>query len=446
MTEETKTVENQPGGLRRDLNLVDAVGVGLGAIIGAGIFVVTGVAAGVAGPAFIVGLLIAGIAATCNALSSAELAARYPQSGGTYEYGYRLLHPVFGFGAGWMFLASKLAAGGTVALGFGNYFSQLFPAVPARYAAVSAALLLTFANLFGIKKAGRFNTIVVSITLLTLVYFVIAGIPSFDTENLQPFAPNGFSGIAEAAALLFFAYTGYARIATLGEEVSEPEKTIPRAVIITIIVSVVLYMAIALIAVGAVGASVLADSSSPLQAAARGFTLPGVFWVVGIGATTAMLGVLLSQIVGISRMMFAMARRSDLPGVLEHTSSKYGVPNYGILLSGAIIVLLSIFGTLQFVVAAAAFTILLYYGIANIAALRLAPADKLYPKWVAVLGLISCLALAVSLPLKAILTGLGLLVVGFVLRLIFQKLSGCQLQVLAEPANEQPSNYNRGDI
>ena len=118
------------GSLRRDITLVDAVGIGLGAIIGAGIFVVTGVAAGVAGPAFLVGLVIAGIAATCNALSSAELAATYPKSGGTYEYGYRLLSPSLGFAAGWMFLASKLAAGGTVALGFGAYFSKLVPFRP----------------------------------------------------------------------------------------------------------------------------------------------------------------------------------------------------------------------------------------------------------------------------------------------------------------------------
>lgn len=421
--DEPKTSENQASDLRRDLRLVDAVGVGLGAIIGAGIFVVTGVAADIAGPAFLIGLLIAGVAATCNALSSAELAATYPQSGGTYEYGYRLLNPAFGFSAGWMFLASKLAAGGTVALGFGGYFSQIFPAVPARYAAVGAAVLLTFANLFGIKKAGRFNTIIVSVTLLTLLYFVISGIPSFDINNLQPFAPKGFSGIAESAALLFFAYTGYARIATLGEEVHEPKKTIPRAVIITIIVSVVLYIAVALIAVGAVGANILASSSSPLQEAARVFTLPGVFWIVGIGAATAMLGVLLSQIVGISRMMFAMARRNDLPRVLEHTNSKYAVPDYGILLGGFVIVLLSIFGTIQFVIAAAAFTILLYYGIANIAALKLAAENKLYPKWIAVVGLLSCFLLAISLRLTVILTGLGVLIVGFILRFIFQKLN-----------------------
>ncbi len=416
-------VINSPGELRRDLRLVDAVGVGLGAIIGAGIFVVTGLAAQVAGPALILGLFFAAIAATCNALSSAELAAAYPQSGGTYEYGYRLLKPAWGFSAGWMFLASKLAAGGTVALGFGGYFSQLVPAVPARYAAIAAAVLLTFANLFGIKKAGRLNTVIVSVTLLTLLIFVITGIPSFDAANFAPFAPFGFTGVAESAALLFFAYTGYARIATLGEEVHDPARTIPRAVMITIIISVVLYFAVALVAIGAIGAVDMAASASPLQEAAKTFTVPGVFWFVGIGAATAMIGVLLSQIVGISRMMFAMARRNDLPRILQHTSSKYDVPAYGILLSGAVIILLATFGTLQFVVSAAAFTILVYYSIANIAALRLDTAQKLYPKWIAVLGLISCVLLALSLPIATIATGIGILAVGFLLRIVFRKMN-----------------------
>ena len=424
MADARETVPENRSDLRRDLRLVDAVGIGLGAIIGAGIFVVTGVAAGVAGPAFLIGLLLAGVAATCNALSSAELAATYPQSGGTYEYGYRLLHPMAGFAAGWMFLVGKLAAGGTVALGFGGYFSQLVPAVPARYAAIGAAVLLTAANLFGVRKAGRFNTAIVSVTLLALIYFVIAGVPFFDAANLEPFAPNGISGIAESAALLFFAYTGYARIATLGEEVHEPKKTIPRAVIITIVVSVLLYTAVALVAVGSVGAGVLAGSASPLQTASGSFTLPGVAWIVGVGAATAMLGVLLSQIIGLSRMMFAMARRADLPWFLERTNRKTGVPDVGVLLAGAVIILLSIFGTLQIVVSAAAFTILLYYSIANIAALRLSGENKLYPKWIAILGLLSCLLLAASLPLSTIVTGTVLLIGGLIMRPVFRWLNG----------------------
>ena len=414
---------SQNGTLRRDLGLLDAVGIGLGAIIGAGIFVVTGVAAGVAGPAFIVGLLIAGVAATCNALSSAELAARYPQSGGTYEYGYRLLHPLLGFSAGWMFLASKLAAGGTVALGFGSYFSKIVPAVSPLTAAIGATVILTAANLFGIKKAGQLNTLVVSVTLLSLIAFVIAGVPSLDGANLKPFAPAGISGIAEASALLFFAYTGYARIATLGEEVHEPEKTIPRAVIITIVISIVLYLAVAMVAVGSVGSGALASSASPIETAAGSFGSPIIVWIVTIGATTAMLGVLLSQIVGISRMMFAMARRDDLPRFLEHTSQKFAVPDLGIILTGAVIVLLCLFGTLESILSAAAFTILLYYLIANLAALKLSSPDKIFPRWIAVFGIICCVGLALSLRGSVILYGLLMLIAGVALRGGFQWLN-----------------------
>lgn len=408
------------GDLKRDLGLLDAVGVGLGAVIGAGIFVVTGVAAGVAGPAFLLGLFIAGIAATCNGLSSAQLAATYPQSGGTYEYGYQLLNPWLGFSAGWMFLASKLSAGGVVAIGFGTYLAALIPGVNPKIAGVCAAVILMLANYYGIKKAGKLNLLIVGITLCSLLYFIIAGIPAFKTANLEPFAPQGCSGIAQAAALLFFAFTGYARIATLGEEVYNPKQTIPRAVIITLVSSVLLYAAVALVAVGGVGAEVLSSTRSPLGAAAATFKFPGIVLIIGIGATTAMLGVLLSQLLGISRMMFAMARRKDLPAVLENVHPRHKVPHIGILLSGLIIIMLSIFGTLEFIVSAASFTILLYYSIANLAAMRMRKENKLYTDLIPVTGLITCLALAASLELRTILAGLSLLAFGLLLRLLMQ--------------------------
>ncbi len=409
--------------LKRDLGLIDAVGVGLGAVIGAGIFVVTGVAAGQAGPAFLLGLLVAGFAATCNGLSSAQLAAVYPQAGGTYEYGYRLLNPWMGFAAGWMFLASKLAAGGVVALGFGTYLAALVPGINPKVAAVVAVLVLMLANLFGIKKAGKLNLVIVGVTVCSLVYFVFAGIPSFNIENLKPFAPNGWRSVAEASALLFFAFTGYARIATLGEEVHEPKKTIPRAVIITLVASVILYTAVALVAVGAVGASALGSTGSPLGVAAGSFKVPGVAWVIGVAGITAMLGVSLSQLLGISRMMFAMARKHDLPPFLQAVHARFGVPHWGILLTGGIIMLLAWFGTLPFVVAAASFTILLYYSIANIAAYKMEKADRMFPQWVPVAGLVACLAMAASLKWETIASGLVLLAVGFVWRVVYRWLA-----------------------
>jgi len=402
--------------LRRDLRLIDAVAIGMGAIIGAGIFVVTGIAARVAGPAFIVGLLIAGVAATCNALSSAQLAAAYPHSGGTYEYGYQVLSPRFGFAAGWLFLVSKLAAGGTVALGFGAAVAVLWPDLPARVAAVTAAIVLTAANYLGIKKAGRLNTAVVSVSVLVLVLFVAAGIPAFEASNLSPFAPSGSRGVLEAAALLFFAYTGYARVATLGEEVHDPGKTIPRAIVIALATSFVLYVAVSVIAVGAIGAEAMGESASPLQAAAAAFPTKGMAQIVGVGAMTAMLGVLLSQVFGISRMVFAMARKRDLPRALEHIHPAHAVPDRAVLLAGAIIVVVALVGTLKWVVAAATFTILVYYTITNLAALRMPIEKKLYPNWIPVLGLTFCVVLAASQRPITVGSGLALLAIGFAVR------------------------------
>lgn len=408
--------------LRRDLGLVDAVAVGWGAIVGAGIFVVTGVAAGVAGTAFLFGLVIAAAVAVCNALSSAQLAAKYPRSGGTYEYGYEVLHPWAGFAAGWTFLASKLAAGGTVALGFGEYAARLVPGVSPKAAAATAVAVLAMANCLGIKKAGRLNIAIVAVTLGSLLYFVIAGLPSFRRENFVPVMPNGWGSVMQSAGLLFFAYTGYARIATLAEEVREPERTIPRAIVLSLSTSAILYFAVATVATGAVGASALASNRSPLTLAAERFQAPGAVWIVGLGATTAMLGVLLSQMLGISRVMLAMARRGDLPGIMGHVDPKSSVPVRATLVTAAIILGVALFGTLPWVVASATFTILLYYTITNVAALKLDRAAKLFPDWIAGTGLVSCLALALSLQARTIEAGLALLAAGFALRAILRRL------------------------
>jgi basic amino acid/polyamine antiporter, APA family len=409
-----------PAELRRDLGLLDAVGVGFGAIVGAGIFVVTGVAAGIAGPAFLVGLFLAGIAATCNALSSAQLAAEYPQSGGTYEYGYRVLNPWAGFAAGWMFLASKISAAGTVALGLAGYLDALIPGLQPRAIAVGAILVFTVLNYFGVKRSSRANLLIVAASLGALATFVIAGFGAgaFRLANLQPFAPTGWRGILESGAILFFAYSGYARIATLGEEVREPKRTIPRAILITIFGAVLLYFAVAITAVGSVGASAMAETAAPLQVAAESFGVPWVALVVSVGGVTAMLGVILSQLLGLSRMAFAMARRGDLPPFLEHVHPRYAVPGRAVLVIGAVAAVVAATGTLRGVASAAAFTILLYYAIANLAAMRMPAEAKLYSDAVPWVGVISCMVLAFSLQMPVILTGLGVLAAGLLARVV----------------------------
>ncbi|CAN5720253.1 APC family permease [soil metagenome] len=410
----------QPG-LRRELGLLDAVGIGFGAIIGAGIFVVTGVAAGIAGPAFLVGLGIAGLAAAANALSSAQLAAEYPVSGGTYEYGYRVLNPWLGFAAGWLFLASKIAAAGTVGIGLAGYIDGIVPGLPTRAIAVAAILAFTALNYFGVRRSSRANLIIVAASLGSLLLFIVASAPSFSAANLRPFAPAGWRGALESAAILFFAYTGYARIATLGEEVRDPRRTIPRAVIITIGGAIMLYAAVAITAVGAVGAEALAATAAPLQVAASAVGTPWLVTVVSAGALTAMLGVILSQVLGLSRMVFAMSRRGDLPALFEGVHPRFGTPHRAIIAVGATAAVVAAAGTLGTVAAAASFTILIYYGIANLAALRMPERARLYPRIVPVFGLVSCATLALSLSRPTIVTGLAVLAAGLLLRWVVRR-------------------------
>ncbi len=404
-------------GLRRDLGLADAVAIGLGAIVGAGIFVVTGVAAGVAGPAFLPAMAVAALAAGCNALSSAELAARYPLSGGAYEYGYRLLGPWPGYAAGWLFLTSKVAAAGTVALGLAGYLREWLPALPERPTAVAAVAALTAANVLGVRRSSRLNLAIVFVSLLSLLLFVAAGAGSFRAENLRPFAPNGWRGAAQAAALLFFAYTGYARVATLGEEVRDPRRTIPRAIVLTVAIAAALYLAVALVAVGAAGAPALSATSAPLRAAARALGVPGVEGAVAAGAVAAMLGVLLSQLLGLSRMGFAMARRGDLPGWLEPVDERHGVPRRAVLAVGAAAAMVAAVGSLRGSAAAASFAILGYYAIANAAALRLPREHRLVHPAVPAAGLAVCILLALALPPGSMLAGVGILAAGALLRI-----------------------------
>ena len=251
----------------------------------------------------------------------------------------------------------------------------------------------------------------------------MAGIPDIKAVNFQPFAPFGLKGIAESSAILFFAFTGYARIATLAEEVKEPRKTIPRAVIITIIAAIILYAAVSVVAVGVLGAAGMADSKSPLQEAARIMNAGGISTIITLGASTAMLGVLLSQILGISRMLLAMGRRKDLPAFFELIHSKTYVPHLGILFTGAVILLITIFGSFEFVVRTATFTILLYYSIANVAAIRQPREEQIYGRIIPWLGLAGCVAMSVSLPFMVIVYGISLLAIGFVIR-FFVKLTG----------------------
>ncbi len=413
--------------LKREVGVFGATMMGLGSIIGTGVFVSIGIAAGAAGPAVVIAIAIAAIVAACNGLSSAQLAANHPVSGGTYEYGYRWLHPSLGFTAGWMFLCAKSASAATAAIGFAGYLLHAAGAGYSAYLtplAVSAVIVLTGLVLSGIRRSNRSNIAIVIITLSSLIFFVLAGMPvayASAEEHAHPFfAPvdgqrSPVAGLLEACALMFVAYTGYGRIATLAEEVRTPQRTIPRAIIATLLVSMTLYIAVGFVSVLSVGAERLVEaareSAAPLEIAAREFPLPQVAFVVAAGAVTAMLGVLLNLILGLSRVALAMGRRGDLPAVFGRVTTS-GTPVAAVLLVSGLILGLVLVGDVKTTWSFSAFSVLVYYALTNLAALRLSDTERLFPRAIAWIGLLSCLLLAFWVERRIWITGLGLIAAG----------------------------------
>ena len=379
--------------------------LGLGSILGTGVFVSIGLGADVAGASVVLAVILAAGLATCNGLSSAQLAANHPVSGGTYEYGYRWLSPRLGFTAGWMFMCAKSASAATAALSVSAYVLQQFSlsdmfVLPA---ALIIILIVTCLTLSGIKRSSRVNTIIVSITIISLLCFIgaafkvtnIVGSSHFD-ELFTSVSEDTFS-FFECIALMFVAYTGYGRIATLGEEVKDPGRNIPRAIITTLVVSMLLYVLVALSAVGMVGAShygsVAVNDFAPLQRIASKFGSPLLAGIVSIGAVTAMLGVLLNLILGLSRVLLAMGRRSDVPTRLGNVTAAKGVPASATICVGIIIAAIVLVGDIKTTWTFSAFTVLIYYALTNLCAMQLSIEDRLYPAWISYAGFLGCLFL-----------------------------------------------------
>ena len=427
--------ENPAGraGLARVVGLPGAVLLGLGSIVGTGAFVSIGIAAGVAGPSVVVAIALAACLATCNGLSSAQLAADHPVSGGTYEYGYRYLTPTLGFMAGWTFLCAKSASAATAALGLAGYALDSFgvtgPEARIGLAVVSVGCI-TALVIGGMTRSNRVNGAIVTFTLLALAAFVVLGAPTA-LERSEPTLSGMFSGVGdirallEASALMFVAYTGYGRIATLGEEVREPRRTIPLAIIVTLLISALLYISVSLVAVGAVGADVLAEftaaTAAPLEEVARTFSGPVLPRLLAAAAITAMLGVLLNLVLGLSRVLLAMARRADAPAALARIEERSRSPRSAVLAVGTGIALIALVGDVGLTWSFSAFTVLVYYAITNLAALRLPAEARLYPRWIPAAGLAGCLGLAFWVEPRVWMVGLALIGVGLVGRAVISR-------------------------
>lgn len=396
--------------LARRLGLIDAVVIGLGAMIGAGIFAAPGPAAGAAGSWLLAGLVLASVVAYANATSSAQLAALYPESGGTYVYARHRLGGYWGFLAGWSFVVGKTASLSAMALTFGSYVSTDL----ARPVGIGAVVALTAVNYLGVQKTALLTRVIVAVVLAALAAIVAAVVlgGAATTENLTGDLPEGVWGVLRSGGLLFFAFAGYARLATLGEEVRDPEVTIPRAIPLALGIVVVVYAVVLGTALLAVGPNVLADSAAPLADAVEAGDWSELTPVVRVGAAVASAGVLLSLLAGISRTALSMARRRELPGLLDAVHPRFRTPHRAEVTAAVIVCAVVVVADLREAIGFSSFAVLTYYGLANASAWTLTGAERRWPKWLAGLGVGLCALLAVTLPLVSVVGGAGLLAVG----------------------------------
>ncbi|MGW2380047.1 APC family permease [Streptomyces sp. NPDC001658] len=394
--------------LRRTLGVGDAVVIGLGSMIGAGIFAALGPAAHAAGSGLLLGLAVAAGVAYCNATSSARLAALYPASGGTYVYGRERLGPFWGYLAGWSFVVGKTASCAAMALTVGAY---VWPD-QAHAVAVAAVVALTAVNYGGVQKSAWLTRAIVAVVLAVLASVVVVclGSGTFDAGRLDIGASGGVMGVLQAAGLLFFAFAGYARIATLGEEVRDPARTIPRAIPIALGIALAVYACVAVAVLSVLGADGLGRATAPLADAVRAAGVPELVPVVRVGAAVAALGSLLALVLGVSRTTLAMARDRHLPGVLAAVHPRFQVPHRAELAVGVVVAALAATVDVRGAIGFSSFGVLAYYAVANASAWTLGsgPAARVVPA----VGLLGCVVLAFALPGVSVVVGAGVLAVG----------------------------------
>ncbi|MET4095074.1 APC family permease [Arthrobacter sp. UYCu712] len=410
---------SNPPALARRLGTFDASVIGLGSMIGAGVFAAFTPAAAAAGSGLLIGLVVAAVVAFCNATSSAQLAAVYPTSGGTYVYGRERLGPWPGFLAGWGFVIGKTASAAAMAMTFAAYAA---PAGWERPVAITAVIVLAAVNYHGVTRTAGLTRILVVLVLAALAIGVAAcwrGSSQDPAKMLgDGLLAHGWYGILQSAGLLFFAFAGYARIATMGEEVRDPTRTIPRAIGIALGITIIIYAIIAVTLLAAIGPDAVAANPTPLAAAVETGTISWAGPVVRAGAGIAALGALLALIAGLGRTSLAMAREHDLPHWLSAVHPRYKVPHRAETTLAVVICAIISVADLRGAIGFSSFGVLIYYLVANIAAFTQPETDRRYPKALQVLGAVACVALVATLPPLSVTLGVLMFAAGIILRLV----------------------------
>jgi len=399
--------------LTRRLGVADAVVIGLGSMIGAGVFVAWSPAAAAAGSWLLLGLVIAGGVALCNAMSSAQLAARHPESGGTYVYARERLGPAWGHLAGWGFVVGKTASTSAMALAVGAY---VWPDQRS-WVATGAVLVILFVNLGGLSRTVAVTRALLAVSTMALLVVVLGALARDPSQTvLASEIDTDVGGVLRSAGFLFFAFAGYARVATLGEEVRDPSVTIPKAIPRALLAVLAIYLVVGVMALRAVPAGALALDDAPLATVVATSSISDFAWVVTAGATVASLGVLLNLIPGVSRTVLAMARRRELPSWFAVIDERRSLPVRAEVTVAAVTVVLVHTLSITSSIAVSGVAVLTYYALTNLSAMRLAPDERRWHPAIAVVGFVGCVLLVVALPPDAIIGGVLVILAGAVIR------------------------------
>lgn len=397
--------------MQKLLTLWGAVFIALAAMLGAGVFVVFGPAAKLAGNLAPFAILLAGFVAYLNAFSIAQLAKVVTRSGGAYSYARHYISNTAGFLAGAAFLIGKTGSAAAISIAFAHYLTPGFEVLTA----VLAVIAMTVINLLGINRTALGAKVLSGVTLSFLTVLIIGAIGSPSAS--QPLGGGSVLGLLSASSIFFFAFAGYARVATLGAEVANPDKSIPRAIALSLGVVIFIYLCLGFLAAGKLG-SHLSLSLTPLMDLSA-IALP---WLpseaVAIFASVAALGSLLALLAGMGRTASAMAEDMELPRFMA-VRNKYGAPYLGEGILGLFAIILVLTGNLESSIGLSSFAVLTYYAIANLAAYRQPSSQTNRSKWWNALGLILCLVLAFSVPVTGLILGILLLGLALGLRFFF---------------------------
>lgn len=439
--------------LSRSMGAVDLTALGVGAIIGTGIFVLTGVAAAnFAGPAVVVSFIVSGIAAGLAALCYAELSAMVPVAGSAYAYTYASLGEIIAWLVGWNLILEYLVAAGAVAVGWSSYFIDLLKSIGVgipssitlspfeggiiNIPAIVITLIVTWIAVRGTKDSAEATKFIVGIKLLVILLFIVVGLFRVNTSNWVPFAPFGFMGIMQGAAIVFFAYIGFDAVATAAEEVRDPKRDLPKGIVGSLLISTTLYILVAGILTGMLSYTRL-NTPSPITSA---LLAVGVRWAtsfISVGALAGLTSVLIAVIFAQSRVFFAMSRDGLLPPVFAVIHKKYRTPYVDTLIVGVAVSLIGAFFPVGIIAEMANIGTLSALTVVSIGVivLRRTQPDMERPfkvPWVPylpILSVIFCLYLMANLPLATWIRFVVWIVIGIVIYYTY----GINHSVLATP-------------